>query len=214
MSKEVPPFFVVLGPDHAGKSTALEYISADRACNVITPDCGRDTSERALISRLRQDIISEVGTALGISYSADFLTALSQAIVVHLRDQVARARDGRPVLVDSYYYKMLAKCRLAGAGDHPMFSWWRTFPRPRHVFYLDIEPGEAWNRAGGGAEIHSLECHDGQVDEASFERYQRDLAKLMRDEISHLPVTVIDQRESSVTRTAQAIMEVITDECR
>lgn len=65
-----------------------------------------------------------------------------------------------------------------------------------------------------GAEIHSLECHDGQVDEASFERYQRDLAKLMRDEISHLPVTVIDQRESSVTRTAQAIMEVITDECR
>ncbi|MFJ9562644.1 hypothetical protein ACIRQQ_21680 [Streptomyces fuscichromogenes] len=211
MSEKVPEFFVVLGPDHAGKSTALEFISASHACHVITPDCGRHTSERALISRLRQDIISEVGAALGITYSADFLTALSQAIVVHMRDQIMRPENDGPVLVDSYYYKILAKCRLAGADGHPMFTWWRTFPQPRRVFYLDIEPRAAWDRAGQGAGIHGLECDGGKVDEAAFNRYQRDLGKLMRDEISHLPVTVIDQR-SSVSQTTQAIMEVIADE--
>ncbi len=208
----MPEFFVVLGSDHAGKSTALEFLSQSFPCDVITPDCGQLTPERALISRLRQDIISEVGTALGITYSADFLTALSQAIVVHLRDQIVRTRHDRPVLVDSYYYKILAKCRLAGAGDHPMFTWWRTFPQPRRVVYLDIDPRTAWNRAGRGAGIHHLECHGEQVDEAAFDRYQRDLAKLMRDEIGHLPVTVIDQQHSSVSRTAQAIMEVVADD--
>ena len=211
MSKEVPDFFVVLGPDHAGKSTALEFLSAGFPCHVITPDCDQLTPERALLSRLRQDIITEVGTALGVTYSADFLTALAQAIVVHLRDQIVRTRGDRPVLVDSYYYKTLAKCRLAGAGDHPMFTWWRT-SQPRRVVYLDIDPRTAWSRADHGAGIHRLECHGNQVDEAAFDSYQRDLAKLMRDEIGHLPVTVIDQQCSSVPQTAKTIMEVIADE--
>ena len=64
--------------------------------------------------------------------------------MIHLRDRLAHVRDGRPVVVDSYCYKILARCRLAGVGDNPMFDWWRTFPQPTRVRYLDIPPEKAW----------------------------------------------------------------------
>lgn len=48
--------------------------------------------------------------------------------VLHLRDQVSARNTETPALVDSYYHKVLAKCRLAGLEDNPMLGWWRSFP--------------------------------------------------------------------------------------
>ena len=196
-------FAVVLGPDFAGKSSAL---AALRGCRVVSTDRRFVAARHEAVSRLR----GVVGRLDG-EYSPDFLAALLQTAVVHLRDEVLRADE--PLVVDSYYYKILAKCRLAGVQDNPMFDWWRTFPQPARVIYLTVSPDTAWRRSGAGAKLNPLEHHGEHPTRAGFERYQRDLAKLMWEEIRDLPVTVLDERDSSAA-TAQAIREVLDDEFR
>jgi thymidylate kinase len=211
--ESAPNFCVLLGPDHAGKSTAVAELAASGfPCHVVSADDDHLTGEHAFVSRLRHGIIADVGAGLGRAYSADFLVSVAQAVVVHLRDQVRRAGTDRPVLVDSYYYKALAKCRLAVGGEHPLFRWWRAFPSPRRVVYLDVDPETAWQRGAGSGGAHRLEC-SGSVGRSQFLTYQRDLAKVMREEIGALPVVVVDE-QAGPRRTAAVIREVLDAEHR
>lgn len=167
--------------------------------------------EHALISRLRRDVVKDVLPSLGRDYSPDFMVSVLQTAVVHLRDRIRLSTSGRPILVDSYYYKILAKCRLSGVADNPMFAWWRSFPQPRRVVYLEVAPQTAWQRSGQGEAANRLEHYGERPDRASFEAFQADLRKLLLEEVNHLPVTVIEE-QSSVDRTAQALREVLTHE--
>ncbi|MFE3873442.1 hypothetical protein ACFXPX_03465 [Kitasatospora sp. NPDC059146] len=173
-------------------------------------DDTRLAPEHELIGRLRRNVVKDVAPHPGV-WSPDFFATLVQTAVVHLRDQLLRADAGTPVVVDSYYYKLLAKCRLAGAGDSPLLDWWRTFPRPIRVVYLDVPPGTTWERSRQGADLNVLEYYGPQPDPAGFRRYQSDLAKVMRDEIQDLPVTVIEELDRPEL-TAAAIREVVTYE--
>ncbi|MFF5638738.1 hypothetical protein [Streptomyces sp. NPDC012825] len=206
-----PGFCVVSGPDHAGKSSALrELISGGLAMPVVSVDKAHLGPGHRLLTRLHRAIVTDVGTALGQAYSPDFLTALSQTLVVYMRDRIQRMGNS-PVLVDSYYYKTLAKCRIAGAGENPMFDWWRSFPQPRRVIYLDVDPATAWQRAQREGTAHHLECYGNNIGRDGFQTYQRDLGKLIREEIAHLPVTTIGEQRSAAD-TAKAIREVLDDE--
>src|SRR2546428_9231933 len=80
--------------------------------------------EPRLVTGLRHQVVEELLPELGTRYSADFLAGLLQTAVIHLKDQVERHDPQVPLLVDSYYYKILAKCRLAGVQDNPMYTWW------------------------------------------------------------------------------------------
>lgn len=173
-------------------------------------DDTRLAPEHALIGRLRRDVVKDVAPHPS-AWSPEFFTTLVQTAVVHLRDQLLRTDAGTPVVVDSYYYKLLAKCRLAGAGESPLFAWWRTFPRPIRVLYLDVAPETAWQRSRQGADLNRLEHYGPQPDWNGFRRYQTDLAKVMRDEIQDLPVTVIEEM-GRPEPTAAAIREVLTHE--
>ncbi|ONH35118.1 MULTISPECIES: hypothetical protein [Protofrankia] len=215
MSREPENFCVLLGPDHAGKSTVLnELRSAGFRGLLVSADDDHLPPEHALISRVRHGIIADVGAGLGAEYSADLLTSMAQTVIVYLRDRIRQAPPGQPVLVDSYYYKTLAKCRLAGAWQHPMFDWWRSFPQPDRIIYLDVDPSTAWERAGGAAGTHRLECRGG-VGRAAFEEYQRELAKMMLDEVGSVPVTVLDsQGHSGPTALAAAVRRIVEDAWR
>ncbi|MGW4891331.1 hypothetical protein ACWEQL_03530 [Kitasatospora sp. NPDC004240] len=205
-----PDFCVVSGPDHAGKSSALrELASGGLQLPIVSVDRAHLGPGHLLLERLHGAIVADVGTALGQAYSADFLTALSQTLVIHMRDRIQRM-GGQPILVDSYYYKTLAKCRMAGA-ENPMLDWWRSFPQPRRVIYLNVDPAIAWDRARRESSAHPLECYGNSVGREGFETYQRDLGKLIREETAHLPVTVIGEQKSAV-HTARAIREVLDDE--
>ncbi|MFD0550673.1 hypothetical protein ACFQ0X_16880 [Streptomyces rectiviolaceus] len=124
-----PPFCVVLGPDQAGKSTALDHLGRSAPqWRLLSVDDARLAPEHTLIGRLRRNVVKDVAPHPD-DWSPEFFASLVQTAVVHLRDQLLRDEgSGRPVVVDSYYYKLLAKCRLAGAPDSPLFAWWRTFP--------------------------------------------------------------------------------------
>ncbi|MFD9515715.1 dTMP kinase [Streptomyces sp. NPDC059979] len=214
-----PEFCVLLGPDLAGKSSAMSALRraphaprgphAPRTPRLISADDAFLAPGHALIGRLRREVVKDVA-APGRSWSPDFFAAMLQTAVVHLRDQLLD--DARtPAVVDSYYYKLLAKCRLAGAGDNPMFDWWRSFPQPRRVVYLEVSPETAWRRSREGARLNRLEHYGDVPDRDAFERYQADLRKTMREEIRDLPMTVIEEH-GDPARTAAEIRKVLAHE--
>lgn len=203
-------FAVLLGTDFSGKSSALAELRAlSPAWRVVSTDREFLGPEHAVVASLR-DSVGRVLPSLGTAYSPQFLAGLLQTAVLHLRDQLAADRGGRTV-VDSYYYKILAKCRLAGVGENPMFDWWRSFPQPSRVVYLRISPESAWHRCGRGARLNPLEYEGARPERDGFARYQRALDKLMREEIRRLPVTFVDE-QASPAHTARAIQEALADE--
>lgn len=202
-------FAVLLGPDYAGKSTTMARLADEPSpWELVSVDDAFLAPQHALLARLRRDLVGDVLSSLGDAYSPDFVAGLMQLAVLHLRDRVERADPDRPVLVDSYYYKMLAKCRLAGVPGNPMFDWWRSFPQPDRVVYLDVPPQTAWLRSRDGAAANRLEHYGDRADRDSFTAYQADLGKLLLEEVSHLPVTVVEEQDS-VVRVARAVREAL-----
>ncbi|KRV51402.1 hypothetical protein AQ490_01190 [Wenjunlia vitaminophila] len=203
-------FFVLLGPDGAGKSSVMRELAVRLpGWRAVSTDDGLVGSGHALVTQLRRNVVRDVLPHLGTSYSTDFLVGLLQTAVIHLRDELRRHDEDVPLLMDSYYYKILAKCRLAGVQDHPMYGWWRSFPRPRAVVYLDVSPESAWRRSGNGTRLNPLEYFGDRPEWLGFESYQKSLRKLMLEEVRELPVTIIEE-QPSVTRAADAVVEVLT----
>lgn len=210
-AQTVPPFFVLLGPDYAGKSSALAELPAalPHWRFVSVDDLFLDPAHE-LIARLRRQLVKDVLPALGTAYSPDFAASLMQTAVVFLRDRILAGDARKPVVADSYYYKILAKCRLM-CGENPMFAWWRSFPQPRRVIYLEASPETAWRRCTAGRRANRLEHYGERADWETFEAFQTDLHKVLLDEIRHLPVTAIPERDG-VARTVHDIGQVLSDE--
>lgn len=204
------PFYVLLGPDGAGKSSVLAEAEARLpGWRMLSTDDAFTGPGHELVGSLRRQVVEDVLPNLGTSYSVDFLASLLQTAVVHLRDQVERQDENVPLLMDSYYYKILAKCRLAGVEQNPMYTWWRSFPQPRAVVYLDVSAASAWRRSAEGARLNPLEYFGERPEWLGFDSYQKSLRKLMLEEVRDVPVTVIEEHPD-VTRTADAVLEVLT----
>lgn len=206
---QFPEFSVLLGADFAGKSSALgrlretepdwQYFSTD------TKFLGPQHGYIAELRRLTGQVLPSLGSVAG----PEFLAGLLQTAVLHLRDEIVRAEPGRPVLVDSYYYKILAKCRLLGvAQDNPMLQWWRSFPQPRRVVLLEVGDDSSWRRCAQGRRLNLLEYYGDHPQRDGFDRYQRDLRKVMAEEISGIPVSVVEEC-ASPEQAALRIREVL-----
>ncbi|MFJ5044485.1 hypothetical protein [Streptomyces sp. NPDC088719] len=208
--REERPFSVLLGTDGAGKSSVMGRLAPLLPeWQLISVDSTLVAPQHALITRLRKDLQDYLLPGLGTVYSPDFLASVLQTAVVHLRDQVL-ARDPRaPMLVDSYYYKILAKCRMAGVQDSRIYSWWRSFPQPDQVVFLDVSAESAWRRRGDGAQLNVLEYDGATADWEGFERYQKNLRKLLLEEVGELPVTIL-REQPDADRAADAVRKVLT----
>lgn len=205
-----PRFTVLLGPDYSGKSSVLERLAERGTWTVASYDKTLLDPAYSLVGRVRDEFLTEALRAPAGRYSPDLFLTLVQIAVVHLRDRVAEAPPDRPVIVDSYYFKLLAKCSLLGYGNPSLFAWWRTFPQPDQVVYLDVAPAVAWARSGWGADANLMECYGEKPTEESFTSFQADLADAMRKEVAGLNVTTLWQSdcvEKSVDLVEQAIMD-------
>lgn len=205
----MPPFTVLLGTDYAGKSTALaELARLAPEVRIVSADEELLGPGHSLITRLRRGLVGDVMPALHRDYSPDFMLTMLQTAVLHLRDSIARSAGHTPVLVDSYYYKILAKCRLNGLDRHPLFDWWRSFPQPQQVIFLGVSPETAWLRCGEGRDLNPLEYYGTRPDRVSFTRFQADLHRAIRQEIGSLPVSFIGEQDR-VSSVARGIREVL-----
>ena len=199
VSPSPPAFSVLLGPDYAGKSTLISALAA-RGVQCVSYDHEFVRPDCSLVNDLRDGFVTRALAGMGTSYSADFVATLLQTAVVYLRDQVICADRRRPVVVDSYYYKILAKCELTGVVSESLFDWWRSFPQPEQVFYIDVDPETAWRRSGEGARLNAFEFYGDAPTWPGFQRFQTDLRRLMAEEIAPAPMEVVSSPSEVLAR--------------
>jgi hypothetical protein len=173
-------------------------VSYDHA--FVQPEC-------ALVDDLRDSFVTTALRGLGKAYSPDFVLTLLQTSVVYLRDQVLRAGPNQPVMVDSYYYKILAKCMLTDLVNEELFAWWRSFPQPQRVIYLDVDPETAWRRSDEGARLNQFEHYGATPTFGGFWQFQTDLRELMVQELGAVPMTVLHEPDS-VGRVVTAVRRI------
>lgn len=200
-----PEFTVLLGPDYSGKSSVLRRLADSGRWTVVTCDQTPLDTDYALIGRARRELLSEALRAPAGRYSPDILLTLMQLAVVHMRDRVTGAPPGRPVIVDSYYLKIMAKCTLLGYANPSLFSWWRSFPQPARVVYLDVPPAVAWERSGRGAALNPMEHYGDTPTEEAFTRFQDDLRDLLHAELAGMEVTTLEPG-SGIDRAVDAVV--------
>jgi thymidylate kinase len=80
-------------------------------------------------------------------------------------------------------------------GNESLFAWWRSFPRPRQVIYLDVDPVTAWRRSGEGSRLNTFEHYGDVPTWEGFRRFQADLRRLMAEEIGAIPVDVLSESD-------------------
>jgi thymidylate kinase len=202
-----PPFVVLSGTDYAGKSVLLRGLAdAMPTWRLVSVDQEFLAPEHGVVSRLKSELFGEVLPGVRKHYSVDFVASLLQTAVVYLRDQILDCGARQPVIVDSYYYKILAKCRLIGASD-ALVGWWRGLPQPREVLFLDVDPATAWARASAGTRMNWLEFYGDHPDRDGFVTFQRDLRTALLAELAHLPVRMLP--EADVAGTVGRVREAV-----
>lgn len=183
-------FWTALGGDFAGKSETLRSLSA-AGWQVVSYD---DPYVRAfpVIRRLRTSLFFDAYRRLGRPYSAELAFSLLTPIVWYLRDEALRRAGDGPTLVDSYYFKLLAKGVISGIADPETITLWRSFPRPRGVVFLNVDPEVAWRRVGDPGNLNPFEHYGSEPSYHSFIGFQRDLRAAMLHEVRDLDITVVD----------------------
>ncbi|NEY31320.1 hypothetical protein GTU99_03700 [Streptomyces sp. PRKS01-65] len=182
-------FWVLLGTDQCGKSTILDRIAARGGPVLpVSYDAPLLSGEYRALTGLPEAL----RRAFASGHAPEYVQALLNVAVAYYRDRIFRAPPGRTLLIDSYYYKILAKCRLLGLADGPWQEHWRSLPQPRGVLLLEVDPGTAWRRAGEGARLNPFEHYGPTPDIDGFTRFQLDLrAELVAEtrqlHIEHVP---------------------------
>jgi thymidylate kinase len=203
------PFWTLLGPDFAGKSTVLTRLRDEHGWQVVSHDSAF-VGEHSLVTTLCRNWIDQALVWTGTRYTPELVLSVMHTVILHQRDELARlcANGGGPVVVDSYYVKQLAACSLHGVVHGPTFDHWRSFPRPAGVLYLDLPPQVAWERAGRGARATRYEHYGERVTHEGFTRFQTDLRATMLAEVADLPLTVLDGTEPQDAVLAKIVATV------
>jgi thymidylate kinase len=204
-------FHVLLGPDYAGKSTLFRALSQRSCGHLISCDDCPVAEQLAVAGSFRKAFAAVSSPTAGRTLSQEFVVSLFHAYLVFVRDQIAATRGDKPVIVDSYYYKILAKCVLTGVGNEGVFNLWRSFPQPSRVFYLDIDVDAAWERCDRGGRLNNFEYYGPRPTRSGFDRFQGALRSAMLKEVPARKITVIDQHRN-VEDIVEEIENVIEPE--
>ncbi len=183
----VSNFYVLLGPDYAGKTSAMTGLAQRLDGRFVSHDDAFLGENASLISCLKREFLRRLEANENCRYSQTFMLSLLQPIVAYLREQVMTAAPASRVVVDGYYYKILSKCQLLGLVDDELFASWRRFPQPALVIYLDADPETTWRRAGG-SQLNPFEYYGSLPSREGFQEFQRDLAAALLRETGNVPV--------------------------
>ncbi|WP_230646898.1 hypothetical protein [Bradyrhizobium sp. Leaf401] len=145
-----------------------------------------------------------------VAYSDELLLSVFHVYMVYLRDRIMASAQDRPIIVDSYYYKLWAKCVLLGFVNESIFSLWRSLPRPTYIIYLDIDPELAWRRSSLGRALNRMEYYGSTPSRHGFDKFQLELRDLMLKEvlgISCTRVEVSSDQQPTVEQVERLLVE-------
>jgi thymidylate kinase len=205
------PLVVLLGGDYCGKSSVMRALRAQSTWGLVSCDDDFLPEAYRSIARLRDVFFQEVLPHVKQMPTQEFALLGLQMSTVYLRDWASALRERGPVLVDSYYYKLLAKCTCAAWACAGALAAFRDYPQPDEVIYLDVSPEVALERARARGGHNQFEAMGSKTrhDEAAFVAFQAQMARAMRDATSRVPTTVIDanQRLDDVIRGVRERLE-------
>ncbi|MEZ4287590.1 MAG: hypothetical protein R3A47_05495 [Polyangiales bacterium] len=146
---------------------------------------------------------------------SDFFKACANVAASAMHEMISEGRCRRPVVVDAYYYKLLAKLRYLDISDRTTFDRWRSLPQPEKVIELKIDAREVLHRVRlrhdrEGRDLDGLERF-AKNDEFDFIASQNAIASLMLEECAGVSTTQIDgnQPEEAVLSSALAALAAL-----
>lgn len=185
-------FVVLLGPDYVGKSSIMRGLQRHARFRLVSCDDEFVPESYGMLKELRRLFLGHGLPRASEMHSPDFLVTGLQMSTVYLRDRARFERVNAPVLVDAYYYKVLAKCALSGLVSEALFEAWRRYPQPDRVIFLRADPEVAFARARLAGALNGFEHYGRAGSLRDFVRFQRDLVELMLEEVRSLPLQIVD----------------------
>jgi len=191
-NKKSGQFIVLLGGDHCGKSSILNAIKHNPAWRVISKETIVANESTQLLQTIEQVFFDIIAKNHSDKYPAEFMLSGFQMILSCMIQQIESSTHNINVIVDSYYYKVIAKCILRNWTNNKIFALWRSFPQPDKVIFIDTSPYVMWQRCNNGKKLNPFEHYgrDGNIQE--FCQFQLDLRNTMLSEITTLPVAHVD----------------------
>lgn len=210
-------FYVLLGPDYTGKSTLLQRIKHHPEWLPISYDDGMLDEDFEILNTLKRDFFRSL--AKGCHYSIEFLLAGFQMPVMYLRDRALAGLREENVLVDSYYYKILAKCLLKKIIKPAILDLWRASPAPDRILLLQGDLELQWRRAEQCGRLNPFEYYGDRPTRAGFIAFQRDLSQLLVEEAGAVPVDRIggkslDEAHAQLLEHLQRPRRPVLSSCR
>jgi thymidylate kinase len=209
-TRPCPSFGVLLGPDYAGKSSVLSGLLARSHAYCISYDHDLSEDQHFIVRSLRHAFMNQ--DSASAAFSHELMLSVFHVYMIFLRDRILSCADDKPIIVDSYFYKILSKCVLLRTINEGLFKLWRSLPRPTCVVYLDVDTELAWQRSRAGRNLNRMEYYGREPTRHGFERFQSDLRDLMLNEIVGTETTII-QILSNDGPTAADIGELVVDRC-
>ncbi len=171
-------FLVLVGIDGSGKTSLL---SALADLGMLTGSW-RDLRDHDLPQAMAPDAPTQIKTRLNPMPRTMFVGGHLVAQYEYLVRPAVEA--GTDILLDSYWYKVLAKERLLGRLHPSLTELCRALPVPDAVVFLDVDPRVALRRKGG--RVTAYECLGAPGDE-SFLRFQTLLRQEIMADLASVP---------------------------
>ncbi|WP_031074400.1 dTMP kinase [Streptomyces sp. NRRL WC-3742] len=215
MTPVAAPFFVLEGPDGAGKTTLAQALAADLAdTGLVHIDRRQVSTESAYAAMLMEPLARMLWHSGDARDLSDNFWAHLQAswFTAHGEQVVTPALLRGPVIVDGWFHKLSSK--LAGQGWSPdeLTMLFARVRAPDHVILLDVAPDLLWQRKATRLRPAELGMHGdyGELGRSSFLAYQQAgldhlRARASADGWHVLPVDGAETVEETCARLAHLI---------